>query len=126
MKKNRPFITMGLTLLTAVLLALLLVSFSLLSLSTARSDHARSTELARRGQEYYSACNQAEAAIHALRLGDTPAPDITREEGTLSFQIPISDGQSLLVTLEQSTLEILRWQTTNSLPCVKGGGTATP
>ena len=126
MKNNRPFISMGLTLLTAVLLALLLVSFSLLSLSTARSDHSRSRELAQRRQDYYSACNQAEAAIHALRQGADPAPEITREDGHLTFQIPITDGQTLLVTLEESSLEILRWQTTNSLPCVKGGGTATP
>ena len=38
MKRDRPFITMGMTLLVTVLLVLLLVSFSLLSLSAARQE----------------------------------------------------------------------------------------
>ena len=108
MRKNRPFITMGLTLLVTVLLVALLVSFSLLSLSAARQDHARARDLAQRRQEYYAASNTAEEILHRLRLGEEIP--VSREDGVLSYNVPICETQTLYVALEESTLEILRWQ----------------
>lgn len=110
MRKNRPFITMGLTLLVTVLLVALLVSFSLLSLSAARQDHARAQDLAQRRQEYYAASNIAEQILHQLKTGEPPAHPVQRQEGIVSYAVPICENQTLYVALDESTLEILRWQ----------------
>ena len=110
MRKNHPFITMGLTLLVTVLLVALLVSFSLLSLSAARQDHARAQDLAQRRQEYYAANNAAEKILHQLKTGEPPAHPVQRQEGIVSYAVPICENQTLYVALDESTLEILRWQ----------------
>lgn len=111
MKRGRPFITMGLTLLVTVLPVLLLVSFSLLSLSAARQDYARAQDLAQRRQEYYAANNTAEEILHQLKIGQTPAAEVTEAEGIISYNVPISENQALYVSLDAETLEILCWQT---------------
>lgn len=110
MKRGRPFITMGMTLLVTVLLVLLLVSFSLLSLSAARQDYARARDLAIQRQEYYAANNAAEEILHQLKTGAVPE-GITEAEGILSYSVPVSDNQKLCVSLDAETLEILQWQT---------------
>ena len=110
MKRDRPFITMGMTLLVTVLLVVLLVSFSLLSLSAARQDYARARDLAVQRQEYYAANNAAEEILHQLKTGAAPA-GITESDTVISYSVPISGNRKLCVSLDAETLEILRWQT---------------
>ena len=108
---RRVFPTGGLIMLLTALLALLLVSFSLLGLSTARQDLARSEQLARRQEEYYAACNRAEEVLAQLRAGNTPRVSVTEGEGQLRFQIPINENQTLFVTADARTLTVTQWQT---------------
>ena len=87
MRKERSFTAPGLIPLVTALLILLLVSFSLLSLSTARSDLARTEALARRQQAWYTACNTAEAARSALIRGLEPELEVVREDGLLRYSV---------------------------------------
>ena len=60
-KSGAPgFFTMGAPLLLTALLVLMFVTFSLLSLSSAREELRRGGLLASRNQAYYTACNQAD------------------------------------------------------------------
>lgn len=109
MKKR--FVSMGLVLLVTVLLVTLLVDFSILSLSAARSDMARAEALAQSSENYYAACSEAEAVRAALILGADPGTVILAENGEVSYEIPIDEGRILRVTLREGTWEILGWQT---------------
>ena len=108
---RKQFLSMGLVLLVTVLLVTLLADFSLLSLSAAREDMARAQALARSSSAYYAACNEAEEIRAALIRGAEPDCSLLRLEGTVTYQIPMDEGRSLRVTLQEGTWEVLAWQT---------------
>ena len=109
MKKRS--VSMGLVLLVTVLLVTLLVNFSTLSLSAARGDLDRAEALAQSSENYYAACNGAEAVRAALILGQDPGIPLSRGDGKVSFEVPIDEGRILQVALKDGTWEIIQWQT---------------
>ena len=90
--------TMGAPLLLTALLVLMFVTFSLLSLSSAREELRRGELLASRNQAYYTACNQAERVLDRLTHGEEPGTALEERGDTLRFRIPIDETQSLSVT----------------------------
>lgn len=111
--KKYGFFSMGVPLLLTVVLVLMLTTFSLLSLSAARSGLERARLLAERTQCYYEADSQARLVLARLRAGEDPGLTVTAEEGLLHYRIPLGEDQSLWVTLRQEDLTVLRWQTVN-------------
>lgn len=101
-KTNGPgFFTMGAPLLLTALFVLMLVTFSILSLSSAREEHRRSELLAARTDGYYAACNRAEAVLDRLRSGVEPGVPLEAEGDQLTFRILITETQSLTVKLRR-------------------------
>lgn len=126
--KQFSFINIGLSSLLVIFLVLCLTTFSLLSLSSAKSDYSQSRKLADHRSDYYSASSEAEITVSRIDsvLEDISAgygssnykatlekeleglsADIvsltleTSSDGNLeiSFEIPIDDRQSLAVKL---------------------------
>ena len=110
------FFTMGAPLLLTVLLVLMLVTFSLLSLSSAREERQRSWLLASRTDAYYAACNQAQTVIDHLSNGEDPGLAIDETGDTLRFSVPITDTQSLTVALrkEAGGYTVTAWTVENN------------
>ena len=109
MKKR--FVSMGLVLVVTVLLVTLLVNFSMLSLSAARSDLDRAEALARSTGSYYAACSRAEEVRAALILGQDPGIPLSRGDGKVAFEVPMDGSRILQVALKDGTWEIIQWQT---------------
>lgn len=109
------FFTMGAPLLLTTLLVLMLVTFSLLRASFAREEQRRAQLMAQRSAAYYSACNQAEAVLNRLTYGGEPDVPLEEQGDTLRFRIPITETQSLSVTLrkENGGYTVMRWTVEN-------------
>ena len=95
------FFTMGAPLLMTALLVLMLVTFTLLRLSSAREEQRRAQLLQQRSDAYYAACNQAQTVIDHLSNGEDPGLPIDETGDTLRFSVPITDTQSLSVILRK-------------------------
>lgn len=110
------FFTMGAPLLLTALLVLMLVTFSLLSLSSAQEEQRRAELMARRSDAYYAACNQAEAVLDRLTHGEDPAAALEEQGDTLRFRVPITETQSLSVTLrkENGGYTVIGWTVENN------------
>lgn len=63
MKKKTPVVNMGSASMLVIFLILCLVTFSILSLSSASSDYNFSKRIAERTTDYYEASNQAEEVL---------------------------------------------------------------
>ena len=116
METKRPgFFTMGAPLLMTALLVLMLVTFTLLRLSSAREEQRRAHLLQQRSDAYYAACNQAEYVLDQLLHNEEPDIPVTREGETLSFRIPIDEAQSLTVTLQKTNqgFRVTSWKAEN-------------
>ena len=116
-KSHAPgFFTMGAPLLLTALLVLMLVTFSLLSLSSAREEQRRADLLAQRSTAYYAACNQAEAVLDRLGSGEDPGTALEEQGDTLRFRIPMGETQSLSVTLrkENGGYTVVSWTVENN------------
>lgn len=115
-KQINPPINPGISLLLVVFLVLCLFTFSAITLSTAISEHKRSQSLTKNTKAYYSACNQAEHQLSALRN----TLDLTGQRSIsepLEYEFKIDETQSLLVRIEPDLLtssnkpyRITRWQ----------------
>lgn len=69
MKKNKPtasFVNIGSSSLLIIFLIVSLVTFSVLSLSSARSDYSFSRKLASHKEEYYATSSKAEAVVSEI------------------------------------------------------------
>ena len=110
------FFVMGAPLLLTALFVLMLVTFSLLSLSSAREEQRRSELLASRSDAYYSACNRAEAVLDCLRSGEEPDVPLEDTGDTLRFRVPITEDQSLSVTArrEAGSYTVVSWTVENN------------
>lgn len=108
-------LTGGISILTA-LVALALVVFSLLALTTARSSKSLSDAAIESEVWYRDAAYQANAVLAGLRLGNIPDGATVEEtdEGTrVDYYVPISLTQDLHVSvlLDGDTgYRLLRWQ----------------
>lgn len=125
--KNEPsFINIGLSSLMVVFLVLCLVTFAILSLSSAKSDYSLSEKLATHRTAYYQASDTAEqtlAQIDALLeknytgqetyFSDVKVafdgyqakdisitPEETDSELLLSYEVPVDEKQTLKVKLK--------------------------
>ena len=109
------FFVMGAPLLLTALFVLMLVTFSLLSLSSAREEQRRSELLASRSDAYYSAFNRAEAVLDCLRSGEEPDVPLEDTGDTLRFRVPITEDQSLSVTArpEAGSYTVVSWTVEN-------------
>ena len=110
------FFTMGAPLLLTTLLVLMLVTFSLLRASSAREEQRRAQLMAQRSAAYYAACNQAEAVLNRLTYGGEPGVPLEEQGDTLRFRIPITETQSLSVTLRKAPggYTVMRWTVENN------------
>lgn len=132
-KRQEPFVNIGSSSLLVVFLTLCLVTFAVLSLSSARSDYTFSEKLSQRRTAYYEASNRAEdildavdaalsssegreAKLEAVRaLSSEEYPELSEaslSEDAVSWQVPVSDQQTLQVTLSltEDSYEIQAWQ----------------
>lgn len=96
-----------------------LISFACLSLVNSRADYTLSIKLAERERIYYNACHQGNAFLAAVNSGY----DYGLENGIIKESIPITDNQSLDITLTTNTannlsisnnfFSIKQWQIVN-------------
>ncbi|MBQ3102869.1 MAG: hypothetical protein IJC58_01140 [Oscillospiraceae bacterium] len=99
-KKSRFALpTLGGSTLLVIFAVLCLLTFALLTLSTALSNRRLSEASLSATAAYYEADCAAEEIIAALRNGDVPA-EVTKSENTYSFTCPITEKQSLFVEVE--------------------------
>ena len=100
------FVHMGTSLLLSVFLILMLVVFSLLTLSLARNNQDFAQTLAQEKKAYFSACNQAERGLAEM------------ENGECNWELTISDSLVLWVeaTREGDSVTVHRWQVKNAQP----------
>lgn len=127
-KAPAPFFNIGASSLLVIFLILCLVTFAILTLTSAKSDADFAEKLAHHKTNYYAACNTAENTLDeidavladAWQLSDTAAVfteietqltaldsreqlqfsmDFTQSEPTVSYAVAIDDKQNLCVTL---------------------------
>ena len=127
-KAPAPFFNIGASSLLVIFLILCLVTFAILTLTSAKSDADFAEKLAHHKTNYYVACNTAESTLDeidavladAWQLSDTAAVfteietqltalnsreqlqfsmDFTQSEPTVSYAVAIDDKQNLCVTL---------------------------
>ena len=127
-KAPAPFFNIGASSLLVIFLILCLVTFAILTLTSAKSDADFAEKLAHHKTNYYTACNTAESTLDeidavladAWQLSDTAAVfteietqltalnnreqlqlsmDFTQSEPTVSYAVAIDDKQNLCVTL---------------------------
>ena len=127
-KAPAPFFNIGASSLLVIFLILCLVTFAILTLTSAKSDADFAEKLAHHKTNYYAACNTAESTLDeidavladAWQLSDTAAVfteietqltalnsreqlqlsmNFTQSEPTVSYAVAIDDKQNLCVTL---------------------------
>ena len=127
-KAPAPFFNIGASSLLVIFLILCLVTFAILTLTSAKSDADFAEKLAHHKTNYYAACNTAENTLDeidavladAWQLSGTAAVfteietqltaldsreqlqfsmDFTQSEPTVSYAVAIDDKQNLCVTL---------------------------
>lgn len=140
MKKNNISFHIGSSSLLLIFVILSLVSFAVLSLSSAVADKKLTDKMVKKTTDYYEACNQAQDKLHTLDLylSKLYESGVTKEEffetaqdGT-SFAITVSDYQTLEVdvtflypdTKEGPFYEITAWSLVNTN--VPGSETTLP
>lgn len=111
-ERNSGFFGMGVSLMLTVFLVVMLVTFSLMSLSTARSDLNRSQLLAQRRTEFYEASNQAEMILHQLNLGQVPEHPVVIDGENAYFEVSATNDAVLCVNLQlhDGIYHILQWE----------------
>lgn len=126
-KKKYPVVNIGSSSMLVIFIILCLVIFSVLSLASANNDYAYSRKIADRTTAYYEAVSEAETLLSqidtilyearvqegdgwldtaAQTFKDAGIPALQITEGAaprLSYQVPISESQALLVTLSLRT-----------------------
>ena len=96
-----------------------IISFATLTLVNSKADYNLSNNLAERQQAYYKACHIGNAFIAAANSGYSSG----EEDGIMKESIPITDNQSLDITLEKNSANnsansdnnyaITQWQIVN-------------
>ena len=101
-KKKSRFVlpSLGGSTLLVIFAVLCLLTFSLLTLSTALSNRRLSEASLAAVSAYYEADCAAQETIALLRTGEIPE-NVSRSGNLYSFSCPITEKQSLSVVLEQ-------------------------
>ena len=109
MNKKKNFgVNIGSASILLIFVILCLVSFAVLSIVSANADNKLTQKVLDRTTAYYEACNNAEASLAAV---DAPFPNVYCSSAdaeryfqmvghSKSYAIPISDLQTLQVTIE--------------------------
>lgn len=129
-KKKQFGMNIGSASILLVFVILCLVSFAVLSIVSANADSRLSTRVLERTTAYYAACNQAEHSLagmdNTLRRVYEASDSEDAYYGSVghgkSYVIPISDLQSLQVTIEilyplsadDTFYRITAWQVLNT------------
>lgn len=122
MSKRSPHIGMGTASLIVIFTVLCLTVFALLTLLTARNEHALAVRTAETVHQYYEADIRAahicRAVEQAAGAGDLPAQvdgiALEQTNGEVHYACPIRDTLRLAVTLSiapDSLAEVRKWQT---------------
>lgn len=131
--KKRGTSHVGSASILLIFAVLAIISFATLALVNSRADYKLSDNLSQRHEAYYEACHKGNAFIAAVNSGY----DIGMEDGIIKESIPISDNQSLDITIttkntknstnSDNKVAVTRWQIVNhsdfsydtTLPVVK-------
>ena len=97
--------------LLVIFAVLCLVVFSLLSLNTVLAEKRISEASARAAEDWYAADFQAQEIFAQLRAGEQ-VPGVSRTGQRVSYSVPISGHQTLLVVLEErdGCWEVISWR----------------
>ncbi len=97
--------------LLVIFAVLCLTVFALLGLGTAQAGQRLSEASAQSVADYYAADCSAEVIFARLRAGEMPE-GVQLQDGVYSYSCPISQSQSLFVSLRQQDgqWQVLRWQ----------------
>ena len=113
MKKREQFAppAVGGSSLLAIFAVLCLAVFALLSINAAKAEQRQADAASKAVREYYNADIQAQEVYARLRSGKI-LEGVREEDGIYAYEIPISEGQILVVRLEKNgeTWNILRWE----------------
>lgn len=106
----------GASSLLTIFSVLCLAVFALLSVSTAQAQKRLADASVEAVSAYYLADSQAEEIFARLRAGET-AEGVRQEDGIYTYSCPVSENQSLEVTLrqEETGWTVLRWQTVSQM-----------
>lgn len=107
-KKNSMSISIGSSTLLLIFVVISLVSFSVLSLSSAITDQRFTEKIKQKNISYYDACNLAEEQLCALdtelaeayAASETEADYFKQVSSGTTISIPVSDYQELQVVTE--------------------------
>lgn len=129
-KKKQFGMNIGSASILLVFVILCLVSFAVLSIVSANADNKLSARVLERTTAYYAACNQAEQSLAGMdktlrrvyESSDSEESYFNSVGHGKSYVIPISDLQSLQVTIEilypgtaeDSFYQITAWQVLNT------------
>ena len=113
-RRFSPPVVGGSSLLT-VFAVLCLTVFALLSLSTVLADGRLSDLSAQAVTDYYEADCRAEEIFAKLRAGEIPA-EVTETDGVYSYACPVSDTQTLLVSVQEQRTgwAVVQWKTVST------------
>ena len=113
-RRFSPPVVGGSSLLT-VFAVLCLTVFALLSLSTVLADGRLSDLSAQAVTDYYEADCRAEEIFAKLRAGEIPA-EVTEADGVYSYACPVSDTQTLLVSVQEQRTgwAVVQWKTVST------------
>lgn len=107
-RQKKHVINIGITSVIFIFIVLCLSVFALLSVNSARQSYEAVRRQADSVTEYYAADSAAQRWIHQQKAAGNSGPEI------LSQDFPISDSQTLKVSLDGSTFDILSYQVVNN------------
>lgn len=102
--------TLGGPSLMVTFTVLMLTILSLLTLVQAQNDQRLAERSAENVRAYYAAELKAQETLAKLRAGE-PVPGVTDSDGFLTLTFPVSRFQTLYVTVDAETRDVIRWQT---------------
>lgn len=110
-KKRSTGAHVGSASIMLIFAVLSLISFATLTLVNSKADYNLSNNLAERQKIYYNACHEGNAFVASVYSGY----DDEEEHGIIKENIPISDNQSLNITLTHNDkiYIITQWQIVN-------------
>ena len=102
--------TLGGPSLMVTFTVLMLTILSLLTLVQAQNDQRLAERSAENVRAYYAAELKAQETLAKLQAGE-PVPGVTDSDGFLTLTFPVSRFQTLYVTVDAETRDVIRWQT---------------
>ena len=100
--------------LLIIFAVLCLTVFSLLGLSTVKANQRLSDISIKAISDYYAADCKAEEIFARLRQGEMP-DGVSETDGIWRYTCTISDTQTLVVEIQRSNWEVLRWQAVSTV-----------